>query len=145
MNAMKKVQKGFTLIELMVVVAVIGILATIGLPAYQDYVKRAKATAATSELADMRIRMEQFFQDNKTYAGADAVGGPCHATASADQTAFSYSCSGTPDDTTYTIQAVGQGNMSDFNYDINQDNLRNSTAFGTPIAGCWSTNTSGTC
>ena len=74
MNKLKHIQKGFTLIELMIVVAIIGILAAIAVPNYQEYVRRARASEATSALADMRIRMEQYFQDNRRYTG-----GPCAA------------------------------------------------------------------
>ena len=145
MNAMKRLQKGFTLIELMIVVAVIGILATIGLPAYQDYVKRAHATEATSTLANMRIRIEQYYQDNKTYAGANAADGPCTAPAGTNTTFFDFGCSGTLDNSNYFLQATGKNTMSDFNYDINQANQKNSIAFGDSVTGCWVVSNGGTC
>jgi type IV pilus assembly protein PilE len=147
MNAVKKVQKGFTLIELMIVVAVIGILAAIALPAYQDYVKRAHATEATSALADMRIRMEQYFQDNKTYAGADAVvPSMCSAPAGVSTTFFNFNCSVIPNKLGYTLSATGKNSMSNFNYSIDQDNKKSSTAFGTPADGdCWTMSETGSC
>ena len=58
---------GFTLIELMITVAVIAILAAIAIPAYGDYVRRSKITEAASSLSDMRNRLEQYFLDNRQF------------------------------------------------------------------------------
>jgi type IV pilus assembly protein PilE len=127
-------QKGFTLIELMVVVAIIGILASIAMPAYTDYVKKGKAAEATSTLADARVKMEQFFQDNRTYAG-----GPCPANGKN----FDFTCDG--DATTYTITAAGTGDMADFSFDVNEANTKNSTFDGHSGSGCWLTSKTGTC
>ena len=79
---MKK-NEGFTLLELLVVVAVIGILAAVSMPYYNDYTIRGKIAEATSALSDGRIKMEQFFQDNRTYVGAPAcVTDSCNAVPS---------------------------------------------------------------
>lgn len=129
-------QKGFTLVELMIVVAIIGILAAIAIPSYQEYVNRARASAATGTLADMRIRMEQYFQDNRTY-----VGGPCAAPAGTDTTFFAFACSAAATATTYTLTATGSGVMSAYTYNINQNNAK-SSSFN---ANCWSLKTSGAC
>ena len=59
---------GFTLIELMVVVVVIGILAAIGYPAYTEHMLKSRRTDAKTALADVASRQQQYFADNKTYA-----------------------------------------------------------------------------
>ena len=58
---------GFTLIEVMITVAIVAILAAIAVPSYNEYVQRARITEATSNLSDMRNKMEQYFQDNRTW------------------------------------------------------------------------------
>ena len=133
-------QQGFTLVELMIVVVVIGILSSIAVPAYTDYVKRGKAAEATSTLADMRIKMEQFFQDNRTY-----IGGPCTPTSTVQF--FTYSCSSGPSATAYILQAAGNASesMNSFNFTVDQGNAKTSTFDGTVGATCWLTKKGGTC
>lgn len=133
-----KLQSGFTLIELMITLAIIGILASVALPAYQDYVIRGNLIEGTSALSDARIKMEQYFQDNRTYAGADLVVGPCPAATKN----FSYTCSNLTAGT-YTITATGLNSVSDFTFTIDQGNTKTTTEiksdWGTAPMNCWVT------
>jgi len=140
-----KLQKGFTLIELMIVVVIVGILASVALPAYNDYVTRGKLTEATATLSNGRVKVEQFFQDNHTYTGITAAP-PCPAST----TYFTYDC-GTPapTDSTYKITATGKGNLSAFIYTIDQSNTKQTaglaSGWGSYPVSCWVTKKGGAC
>src|SRR5664279_1387765 len=139
--------QGFTLIELMIVVAIVAILAAVVLPYYGDYVIRAKVPDATSALAAKRVQAEQFFQDNRTYVAAPA----CNADA-ATSPYFTFSCPVAATATAYTIQASGVGAMAGFTYTIDQNNAKTSTIIAPARAnwiaangGCWITKAGGQC
>ena len=143
--------RGFTLIEMMIVVGVIGILAAIAIPNYTDYVRRGKIIDATSKLADARVHLEQWFQDHRTYAGAcvDPPAGVIRVTAGPDDS-FALSCPVAPTTTVYTVQAAGipGKGMDNFTYTIDQNNARVSTITEpgwSGNAGCWATRKDGTC
>ncbi len=69
---MKQLQKGFTLIELMIVVAIIGILAAIAIPAYQDYTARAQMSEAVELLAGGKTPLAEWYADKGTWPAAAA-------------------------------------------------------------------------
>lgn len=75
----KQVQKGFTLIELMIVVAIIGILAAVALPAYQDYTVRAKMSEAMTIASACKASVAEFIQTNGSFP-ANAAAAGCNAT-----------------------------------------------------------------
>lgn len=137
----RKTQCGFTLLELMIVVAIVGILASVAYPSYVAYIQRGKIAEATSTLADMRVKLEQHLQDNVA-TGTGYSGAPiCNAgVLAAMAKAFAYSCP-TLTATQFTVQAQGQPaqGMSGFTFTLNQNNARQTTAFPgvTGTKNCW--------
>ena len=134
--------KGFTLIELMIVVAIIGILSVIGVPAYNDYVTRGKLVDATSKLADMRIQLEQYFQDNRNYGSTSSSCGIAVPTSKY----FTFSCNwgagGT--DQSYKITATGTINKTNFTFTIDDANAKTSSGWGNGTT-CWITRKGDSC
>lgn len=122
---MKKAS-GFTLIELMIVVAIVGILAAIAIPAYTDYITRSLLVEAHTGLGDYRVKMEQFYQDNRTYDGAGL--GTCGAPAPTKATSFTFTCESKGQ--TYLATATGNAGTrgAGFTFTIDQQNTRATTA-----------------
>lgn len=150
---------GFTLVELLIVVAVIGILAAIAIPSYRDYITRGKITEATGNLSDLRVKMEQYYMDNRRYSSTTA-GGTCGITGGnsptvSNQKYFTYACASSSansaGDQAYTLTATGvaaQG-MSGFAYTVNQANTKATTGVGSGWSGsgssCWVVKKDGSC
>ena len=142
-----KTQRGFTLIELMIVVVVVAILAAVAVPSYTEYITRGRIPDATSNLATKRVKIEQFYQDNRTYAGA-----PDCASDTTSSSYFDFSCT-VATSTAFTLQAVGKSSMSGFTYTVDQTNSKTSTiSSGAPSGwttpspnNCWVTKKAGVC
>ena len=128
---------GFTLIEVMITVAIIGILAMVALPSYRDYILRGHLVDASNGLATIRAQMERHFQDNRSYATVGTFTTPC-AAAAATRTfnLFVVSCSGTPTATAFTLQAVGSGNVNGFTFTITEADVRATAAAPTGWNTC---------
>jgi type IV pilus assembly protein PilE len=122
----QRVNGGFTLIELMIVVAVLGILAAIAYPSYQSYVTKSRAQAATSDLVGMALALENTFQKTLTYpttytsettipalpadrTAADGLN-DFSAWAPSQSSYFNYKVTTTA--ATFTVKAAGKGSMS---------------------------------
>jgi type IV pilus assembly protein PilE len=146
-NCRTRAARGFTMIELMMTVAVIAILAAIALPNYTEYIQRSKIIEATNKLAEHRVRMEQYFQDNRTYASAGTTCGVADPAYAAGKDAFKVACTGASA-TTYTVTATGQGTMNGFVFTIDQSNARKTTGVPTKWSKndtCWVVRKSGAC
>jgi len=127
-------QAGFTLIEVMVTVAIIGILASIAYPSYRDHIVRGHLVDAATGLATLRADMERYFQDNRTYESVGAIEPPCLEKTVMGN--FALVCA-TPTATAYTITATGQGPVNGFKYTIDQRNTRQTT--GVPSGSGYNT------
>jgi len=140
-------QSGFTLIEVMVTVAIIGILAAVAYPSYSDHVVRGELTQATNGLSAMRANMERYYQDNRTYAavtGTNAATPPCAAGTDASRTfgKFVITCASTAA-TTFTVRAtaVSGSVVYGFIYTLNQSEVQATegvkTGWGAACSSKW--------
>jgi type IV pilus assembly protein PilE len=134
--------KGFSLIELMIVVTIVGVLAAIALPSYRNHLLRTNRTEAKSTLLNVQVAQEKFFLQNNRYAQTTAelsnlppAGLGIPLTTPSGRYAIDFL--GAPTNTTYTIQATAQGDQADDTdcplYTISESGAK------TPAAstGCW--------
>lgn len=145
-TALKK--NGFTLIEVMIVVAILGILSAVALPMYQDYVIRSKLAEATSTLANLRVQMEQYYQDNRAY-GTSACG-----VVMPTLKYFTYSCAwgSTSSNQSFIITATGVSSAGVGSFIFTIDEANGQTTAGLPSGWtmptpntCWVTRRGGVC
>jgi type IV pilus assembly protein PilE len=143
---------GFTMIEVMITVAIVAILAAIVLPTYTEYVTRSKLVEAKAGLADMRTRLEQYFLDNRKFptecvAPASGAAGAGKIYLPASTKNFGFTCALA--DSTYTVTATGVGSMASFQFTIDQANTRATTNLPSGWSGkgsaCWVSRKNGDC
>jgi type IV pilus assembly protein PilE len=148
--------KGFTLIEMMITVAIVAILAAVAIPSYTDYIVRSKLAEAYGHLGNLRVKMEQFYMDSRRYS-TNVGGGTCGIAGGAspavtDAKYFAYTCASSnanaAGDQQYVLTATGvagQG-MSGIAFTVDQANTKATVVTAsTPIAAkgyvsnanCW--------
>ncbi len=144
----KSLESGFSLIELLIVVAIIGILAGIAIPAYTNYLMKSRRSDARTLLTQIAAKEEQYFQDNRSYTtdlsqlGVLSTQAPAAANSSTVNSEHGYylvqiAWGATPN-FTYTLTATlnpGTPQAADIctNFTIDQDGTKTST----PATGCW--------
>lgn len=136
---------GFTLIELMITVAIVAILASVAVPAYTNYIRRGQMQEAFSTMSDLQIKLEQAYQDNKTYGATTC------SVAMPTVTYFTYSCTIGNSGQSYTLNATGSAGAvlsPNYKYGLTSDNVKTTDIFaGTTLTGrnCWATKSASTC
>ncbi len=137
---------GFTLIEVMIVIAIIAILTAVALPSYTRHVQRGRLTEATAKLSDMRTRLEVFFQDNRKYGTSGTGCGTPVAASNSNYFTFTCYLAADPavttqaDDQSYVVHAIGTGAMAGFEYTVDQAGAKQTRSFvgasALPVS-CW--------
>lgn len=145
---------GFTLIEVMITVAIVAILASVALPAYTDYVRRGQLQEAFTLLADFGVRMEQYYQDNKNYGATTGTTCGVAMPATTATRFFDLTCVTASSGQAYTLTATGKagavapsGGSATFVYTLNSNDVRATTRFaGTTVAlTCWASRSASSC
>ena len=137
----KNPQQGFTLIEMMIVVALIGILSAVAIPAYSNYVLRARTAEAFTMLGGLQPAAEQYWANKRTFADMPVPGPTAN---------FTYSLV-SASDSAYQVKAVGTNKMVGLTYTIDQSGNRKTTVASGNFANwttsetCWVDRKGGQC
>ena len=146
---MKRQDSGFSLIEILVVVAIIGILTSIAVPAYGGYVTRSRLVEAFSGLSSAQTSAEEYWSNNHTYVGFDTVDASHPRRLPPDSSNFTFTVDdATVSDSAITIKATGHNTVNGFVFSIDQGGTRATlsaaSGYGTSPS-CWIDRKGGQC
>ncbi len=146
---MKRLSRmGFTLMELMITVAIVAILAAVAYPSYTEYIRRSRIVEATGELSTLRVRLEQFYQDNRHYGSTAAACGAAMPAAGAFTYACNWGAGGTNQSFLATATGAAGAGMTGYSFTIDHTNQQRTTGFpgasGLPVT-CWMKRKGDTC
>ena len=128
--------RGFTLLELLIAMAIIGILIAIGMPQYTEYLNKGKLSEGQSMLSELQLRQEQYYQDNRIYLNG--------MTPRQTSTIFStVSCVTANTNQTYTC-TVTAPSLS-VSYTVTESGAKTTTKPDGSTASCWLKSISGSC
>lgn len=141
---LRKIQQnlfGFTLLELLIVIVILGLLATIAIPQYKQQVVKARRGDAKVALLDLAGRMERYYAENQTFIGATIGTGGTVSTTNTSPNGYYTLSVGTPGATTFTLTATPTGaQLTDDTLcgalGLNQLGTKTETGSGT-VAQCW--------
>ena len=135
---------GFSLVELMVTLAIAAIIAVFALPSYREHMLRSYLPEASSGLQLAALRLEQYYQDHRSYLDGKA----CGVTLPTSQR-FNFSCASPADGQSFLLTATGANVMAGFTYTLDQQGQPRTTAlpdgWGTAPLECWITKRGATC
>ena len=138
--------QGFSLIELMIALAIAAIIAAMAIPGYRDHMLRAHIPEATSTLSALAMRLEQHYQDNQAYSNANG----CAITMPTDDF-FTFECAANDSGQSFLLTASGKstGAMADFVFTLDQNGNAMTTqlpaAWGRAPFNCWINKRRSTC
>jgi type IV pilus assembly protein PilE len=137
-------QAGFSLVELMVALTIAAIIAAFAVPAYRDHALRSYLPEMSSGLQLSALRLEQYYQDHRSYRSGTA----CGITLPSSER-FIFSCSVPTDGQSFVLTATGSGVMAEFAYTIDQlgqtRTISLPAAWGVAPLDCWVMKRSATC
>ena len=127
------IKNGFTLIEVMITVAIISILASVALPSYTQYIVRSRLTEGSQSLASMGVTMDQYFMDTGSYLKKASTTGDCGRLSPTNPKYMTYSCSATA--TTFLAKMSGTLAGTEYEFTLNEIGERKTTKPETK--SCW--------